>query len=189
MTVQLSESRETHPEVAGPDFRQFMRSWAGGVAIVTAAQADGTAAGCTVNAFMSVSLSPPLALVSLSQQSRTLIAIAGQGSFGINVLPQRQWQLAARFASMPGDRFASMPGDRFAGVPYRLQHGVPVLDAAMAAAVCTLEEIIPAADHVLLLGRPCWCHSDGSDDPAVFFDSAYRALERMPAARSLADGC
>lgn len=150
--------------VTGPAFRDFMRGWPGGVAVVTATGPDGPA-GCTVTAFMSVSLDPPLALVSLSQRSRTLAAIAGQGAFGVSLLPWRERHLATRFAVRPGDRFA--------GVGYRLQHGVPLLNAAMAAAVCELDQVITAADHVLLLGRPRWCHSDGSGEPAIFCSGSY----------------
>jgi flavin reductase (DIM6/NTAB) family NADH-FMN oxidoreductase RutF len=167
MTIQLPAVRGDGAGPTSQDFRDFMRRWPGGVAVVTA-RSGRHPAGCTVNALLSVSLNPPLTLVSLSQQSRTLAAITARHSFGINVLGSQQQRLA--------ERFATAPGDRFAGVPYRLEGGVPVLDGAIAVAVCRLERVIPAADHVLLLGSPQWCDYDGRASPLIFFGSAYQPL-------------
>jgi flavin reductase (DIM6/NTAB) family NADH-FMN oxidoreductase RutF len=163
-TTVAASAGELGAGVTGADFRRFMRGWPGGVAIVTATGPDGPA-GCTITAFMSVSLEPPLALVSLSQRSHTLAAITGQGAFGVSLLPWRERGLATRFALRPSDRFA--------GVAYRLQHGIPVLNAAMAATVCELDQVIPVADHVLLLGRPHWCQRDETGEPAIFCGGSY----------------
>jgi flavin reductase (DIM6/NTAB) family NADH-FMN oxidoreductase RutF len=122
---------------------------------------------------LSVSLDPPLILISLSARSRTLAAITAQGAFGINVLAAREQQLA--------ERFARSGGDRFAGVRYRFERGVPLLDSAIATAVCRLEQTVAAADHILLLGRPQWCVQDGGPDPLIFLGGAYQTLVPGPA--------
>jgi 3-hydroxy-9,10-secoandrosta-1,3,5(10)-triene-9,17-dione monooxygenase reductase component len=153
--------------VTGPTFRHFMCSWATGVAVVTSSLGQRPV-GCTVNAFTSVSLHPPLGLVSLSERSRTLAAISACDAFGLNLLAWRQCHLARQFATATDDRFA--------GVPFRLEHGVPVIEGAMAAAVFTLERVIVAADHVLVLGRPRWCDCDDRPDPMIFFNGRYQAL-------------
>lgn len=167
MTIQLPAVRDSEPAVTGPDFRQFMRSWPCGVAVVTA-RSGPDPAGCTVSALLSVSLSPSLLLISLSQQSATLTAIIAQGAFGINVLTWRQRQLAQWFATSGGDRFA--------GVRYRFERDVPVLDEVAAAAVCSLEQAIVAADHVLLLGSPQWCSAVTGEDPLIFAGGSYQPL-------------
>lgn len=154
-------------EVTSSGLRQFMRNWPGGAAIVTACR-DGRPAGCTVTAFFSVSLNPPLVLISLSRHSRTLTAIAAQGAFGVNVLSWRHRSLASRFAEPQTDRFA--------GVPYRLQRSVPILENAMASLVCELEQLFPAADHMLVLGRPQWYAFDGSPDPVILFDGTHQTI-------------
>ena len=64
------------PPVPDAEFRHFMRHWPTGVAIVTTAGEHGPV-GCTVNALMSLSVEPPLLLVSLCVQSRTLEAHIG----------------------------------------------------------------------------------------------------------------
>lgn len=147
-------------------FRRFMRGWATGVAVVTGL-VEGRPIGCTVNSLTSVSLNPPLLLVSLSESSRTLAAITARGRFGVNMLSWQQRHLAERFATSD---------DRFAEVPCRLVSDVPLLREAMATAVCVVDRLIVAADHVLVLGRPQQCHSDGGADPVVFFDGRYQAV-------------
>ncbi|WP_063643007.1 flavin reductase family protein [Actinoplanes sp. N902-109] len=154
----------------GAELRTFMRSWATGVAVVTGAVA-GRAAGCTVNAFTSVSLDPPLLLVSLATTSRTLAAVETTGVFGVNLLTRRQARLA--------DRFAAPLPDRFAGVAHRMVDGVPVLDGALAAATCTVARTIAVADHVLVLGTPVRVGLRTDADPAVLFGGGYRAVDRL----------
>lgn len=154
-------------ELTGPAFRGLMRSWATGIAVVTSSLGPEPV-GCTVNAFTSVSLSPPLLLISLSGRSRTLAAIRAQDAFGVNVLGYRQRRLT--------ERFATVAQDRFAGVPYRREFDIPVIEGAMASTVCAVERIIVAADHVLVLGRPRWCGHEDAGEPLVYFDGGHRTL-------------
>jgi len=151
-------------------FRTVMGHFATGVTIVTSSFGQQPI-GCTVNAFTSVSLHPPLVLVSLAEQSRTLAAITTRDVFGINMLAWRQRHLAQQFAAASDDRFTE--------VPYRLECGVPVLEGAMAAAVCEVERAIVVADHVLVLGRPQWFDCADSPDPVIFFGGWYQTFSRM----------
>ncbi|HEV3174088.1 MAG TPA: flavin reductase family protein [Actinocrinis sp.] len=152
---------------AAAEFRRFMRRWPSGVVVITSGSADEPS-GCTVNAFLSVSLSPPLLLVSLAEGSGTLAAIAGRGAFGVNILTWRQRGLAARFAAPAADRFA--------GLARRVELGVPLLRDAAAVAVCGLDRMVPAADHVLVLGAVRWCELGDASEPVVFFEREYHAL-------------
>jgi Flavin reductase like domain len=83
------------PSVADVDFRHFMRHWPTGVAIVTTADADGPV-GCTVNALMSLSVEPPLLIVSLCENSRTL-----EGDPADRPLRRQHPQLGPRRAQRP----------------------------------------------------------------------------------------
>ncbi|MFJ9454267.1 flavin reductase family protein [Kitasatospora sp. NPDC101447] len=160
--------RPETPAVTGPALRSVMRRWATGVALVTATP-QGRPTGCTASSFTSVSLSPPLVLVSLRRSSRTLAAITGQGAFGINLLGRHHQDLADRFATAPAEQ-------RFAGIGHRLVRDVPVIDEAMAALVCRVERTVAAADHLLVLGQPLWCDRNGAADPLVHFGSHYQCL-------------
>ena len=164
MTAPPTGIEVSQSGVDGPALRAFMRNWPGGAAIVTA-RCVRRPAGCTVTAFISVSLNPPLTLVSLAEQSRTLSAITAEGVFGVNVLPWRQRRLA--------EKFAGRSPDKFADVSYRWQCGVPVLVDAMAAMVCSLDRIVAVADHILIFGRPTWFDQDGGSDPIIVFGGTY----------------
>jgi flavin reductase (DIM6/NTAB) family NADH-FMN oxidoreductase RutF len=166
--TSLSEQDAAAGPVPAPEFRGFMRRWATGVAIVTSA-IGGRPTGCTVNAFTSVSLDPPLLLVSLSRDSNTLATIRAYGVFAVNLLAWRQRELATRFA-VAGD-------DRFRGVEHRWEYGVPVIADVTAATVCAVAREIPVADHVLLLGHPLWCQQISQEDPVLFVDGGYRGIQ------------
>jgi flavin reductase (DIM6/NTAB) family NADH-FMN oxidoreductase RutF len=157
----------SRPTATGPALREFMRRWPGGIAVVTGAAAEADPVGCTVNAFISVSLRPPTLLVSLAKGSRTLAAIARHGRFCVNVLAAGQRGLVARFSG---------PGDRFAGVAFHWEHEVPVLDGVAAAAVCAVTRIVPAADHAMVLGTPRWSRQNEASYPIVYFAGAYYTL-------------
>src|SRR5205807_1166534 len=76
--------------------------------IVTTTGAHGPA-GCTVNALMSLSVEPPLLLVSLCEDSRTLEAIRGTDLFGASILEAEQGELSERFCHCaPAERFAGL---------------------------------------------------------------------------------
>jgi len=153
--------------VTGPMLRDFMRSWTTGVAVVTSALA-GRPVGCTVNAFTSVSLRPPLVLVSLSDTSRTLAAITAGGRFAVNLLDRRQCRLAEHFATAVADRFADLE--------HRTWGGTPVLDGALGVVLCTVTQVLKVADHGLVLGAPIRCEVRADADPAVFFGGRYRSV-------------
>lgn len=148
-------------------FRDVVGAFPTGVTVVTA---PGPA-GLTTNAFSSVSLDPPLVLVCFDNGSRTLAAVRACGRFAVNVLRAGQEELAAVFASK---RVAE---EKFAAVTHTVEHGVPVLDDALAWLACDVVELVDAGDHTIGIGRVYALEaSDG--DPLLFFRGAYRAIDR-----------
>jgi flavin reductase (DIM6/NTAB) family NADH-FMN oxidoreductase RutF len=67
------------------EFRAALARFATGVTVITA-QNQGQTHGMTANAFVSVSLDPPLVLVSLDDRSYMHGILPGAGRFGISVL-------------------------------------------------------------------------------------------------------
>jgi flavin reductase (DIM6/NTAB) family NADH-FMN oxidoreductase RutF len=165
-TAQLSA-----PCLSVTEFKQLMACWSTGVAVVTS-MASGEPTGCTVNAITSVSLEPPLLLVSLAARSRTLAAIRDQRRLGMNILPAQQLALARQFAH-------GEPADRFADVEYRWAEGVPVLSEVVVAAVCVTERFVPVADHVLVVAEPVWWWATSHRRPLVCYGSSYWSLWSM----------
>jgi flavin reductase (DIM6/NTAB) family NADH-FMN oxidoreductase RutF len=81
-------------------FRGSLGRFATGVAIVTF---DGATKrhGITVNSFTSVSMEPPLVLVSIARAAKAHDELAGR-PFTVNILGAEQRQLAMHFAGRPG---------------------------------------------------------------------------------------
>jgi flavin reductase (DIM6/NTAB) family NADH-FMN oxidoreductase RutF len=154
-------------------FRAAMGRFATGVCVVTTAGP----AGLTTNAVTSVSLDPLLLLVCFDASSRTLPAVRETGRFAVNVLREEQEDLARTFASK------RVHAEKFEAVTHREAHGVPVLDDALAWAVCALRALVPAGDHVIGLGEVEAVHA-AEGDPLVFYGGAYRSLSPSEATTS-----
>lgn len=119
-----------------------MSQLAAAVAIVTTGSATDPH-GTTVSAFMSLSLDPPMVLVSLDQRSSLLALLAEGASIGINVLSTEQNVLARRFAAKGVDRFA--------GVEWQMTDGAPQLAGNHTWVAGSVARMIEAGDHVLVL--------------------------------------
>ena len=84
-------------EHAAREFRQVMGRFATGVTVVTTVEKE-TVHGMTANGFLSVSLRPPLVLVSLGR-CRMNEMLPRSGRYGVSVLSHEQRHFAAHFAA------------------------------------------------------------------------------------------
>lgn len=131
-------------------FRAVFSAHPAAVCVVTALDAEGRPSGLTTSAVTSLSQEPPLLLVCLGTQSRTLRAIRHSGGFAVNFLAGHTEHLAERFAGKSSQKFEGLdwrPSDRASGAP--------LLSAPHVGAVaeCTVHREIPAGDHCVLFGR------------------------------------
>jgi len=156
-------SRE-FPDEAGPGRSACLnlyRRLASGVSVVTALGEDGMT-GLTASSVTSVSLEPPLLLVSITHGSRTLAAIRARRAFAVHLLRSDQQELAGHFAGRPG---ANEPD-------HRIVLGAPVLPDALAWSVCLLEAEHEYGDHTLVIGAVAAAQV-GIGRPLVWHDRAY----------------
>jgi flavin reductase (DIM6/NTAB) family NADH-FMN oxidoreductase RutF len=155
--------------VDGALLRAVAGTFATGITVITC-PTDSGPTGCAANAVLSVSLEPPLMLISLGEGSRTRLAVASAGVFGIHILGSDAEGSALCAA------FAGRGDDKFAGVAFRDGClGVPVLDAALGWFECRVVSTQVAGDHTLILGRVVDAgHSAG--EPLVFFRGQHRYL-------------
>ncbi|WP_051047344.1 flavin reductase family protein [Nocardia asiatica] len=114
------------------------------VSVITA-MGDGLPYGTTVSAFASLSMTPPMVLVSLDRASRLLTVIRETEQFGVNVLSSGQAGLAGVFATKSGT-------DKFAGVEWFEETSVPRLPEATGFLSCTATQFVDGGDHVVVLG-------------------------------------
>ncbi len=126
-------------------FAKLMGVFPTGVTIVTSIGIDETPRGVTVNAFSSISQSPPICMVSISKNSLTVAAILSAAAFAINFLNIDQELLSQRFASKVTDKFD--------GVSWTVTRaGLPAITGVAAIVECSLRRCIDVGDHCLILG-------------------------------------
>lgn len=152
-------------------FRETLGAVCTPVAIVTSA-AGGHPHGTTVSAFCSLSLRPPLVLVSLDRSSDLLAMIRTTGAYGINVLEHHQQDLARGFARK-GD-------DKFEQVAWSLDHGLPRIQQAGLWLACTVHEMVEGGDHVIVIGL-VQAADHHAHQPLLYQQRSFRTLARRAA--------
>lgn len=129
-------------------FRSVMGAFPTGVIVVATVGPGGEPKGLTTQSFISVSIDPPLLLISLDRTSRTLRALLERKAFTVNFLAAGRGELATRFASKDDDKFSGV-----AWRPSIVATGSPILaDDSVAYAECLSERTIDAGDHILVIG-------------------------------------
>jgi flavin reductase (DIM6/NTAB) family NADH-FMN oxidoreductase RutF len=130
------------------DFTTALRQYAAGVCLLTVRD-DIDDVGTTVSSVMSVSASPPLVAVGLTDGGYPAEVLEQVGRCALTVLGAQHAIVASRFAAhgRPSARhlLESVPWERAPG------SGAIVLTDAPAALDCRLERLVPAGDHVLAL--------------------------------------
>jgi flavin reductase (DIM6/NTAB) family NADH-FMN oxidoreductase RutF len=97
----------------------------------------------TANAFTSVSLDPPLVLVSIDRRAHMDRLLPHTGRYGVSVLAADQERLALHFAGRPLAEHGEL---------FEWAGGVPFVRGAIAHVGCDLHDSHPAGDHTLYLG-------------------------------------
>ena len=158
--------------------RDIAGSFATGVTVVTSRANDGTPIGMTVNSFTSLSLDPPMVLVTIAKRASLYADFMRAESFAVNVLCAEQEGLSRTFAAKGIDRFAHLD--------YRQQAtGAPVLDGVLGYFDCKVTERYEGGDHIILVGEVV----DGDvneGQPLLFFKGQYASIQvqAAPASRS-----
>lgn len=163
--------------VSVEDLRAAMRCWATGVTIVTAFH-DGIRHGMTVSSFTSVSLTPPMVLISLERTTRTRQYVIASGFFGVTLLSSEQEELSNRFAGRISDL-----ENRFEGLEATvLESGAPMLENALAWMDCRVTAVYEVSSHSVIIGEVIGVKAFASQsvnlDPLIYYDRGYRALHR-----------
>lgn len=138
-----------------------------GVTVVTYRSPDGVR-GATMNSFTSVSLDPPLVLVSVARSSRTCAAIETE-PFAVNILGVSQMDVALHFAGRPHKELQiNWDGD---DDPVT----VPTLADAVAVFSCKPWQAYDGGDHVLIIGEVV-SSVIREGEPLAFSDGRFTSL-------------
>lgn len=137
------------------DFKQAMGSVAAAVAVVTTL-VDDEPHGTTVSAFASLSMTPPMMLVSLDNGSNLLAGLHPGKILGVNVLSAHLDDVAMRFAGK------LRGAQKFDGIDWEVRDGAPALLDRHAWVSLRISRLVEAGDHTIVLGDVVAAQSSAS---------------------------
>jgi flavin reductase (DIM6/NTAB) family NADH-FMN oxidoreductase RutF len=160
-------SKMSHLESIVPGlFRQTLGQWASGVTIITTSR-EGAPHGMTASSFSSLSLEPPLVLVSVDQRARLHQLLPETGRYGVSILARGQEALSTHFAGRPSKDLT---------IPWVEAEGLPFLDGALAHLACDVFEAVPGGDHIIYIGRITHARVWPDREPLLFHSGKYATL-------------
>lgn len=148
----------------GDDLRNAFANWGSGVAIVAVPYEAGIEA-ITVTTLISVSLNPPLILVSLSRHAPILALLQQHGRFTVSALAEDQ----ARVAALVADRVPQLK-------KLFTDDADPAIADALFSLVCANWELHSAGDHVLCIGEVREVKMGREAGPLIYYRRKYRPL-------------
>jgi len=154
-------------------FRPVLGQFATGVTVVTVSTPD-LDYGMTVNAFSSVSLSPPLVQFCADLETRTHDLVAEAEHYAVNVLSADQEWLSNRFAGQQEEL-----DDPFEDVEtFRSETGAPIIADTLAYLDCELDSAYAGGDHTIYVGRVVdLAVQDPEAAPLTFVRGEYGTIE------------
>lgn len=165
MTVSMGGGSVTSEQFIGA-----MRKVASSVTVVTTDGGYGRH-GATVSAFNSLSADPPSVLICLRAESRIARAVTHNGRFCVNVLPEQDAEVAARFAGHRdfGD------GSRFDGLILKEGRWACPALADATAFCCEVINVIRHGTHLIFIGHVMEV-SKGDNPPLTYLDGRYHRV-------------
>lgn len=147
-------------------FREVVGHYPTGVAVVTGTSESHEPVGMVVGTFTSVSLDPPLVSFMPTTTSGTFALLRDSPAFCVNVLAHDQLELCRTMAVPRPGKF-----DDIAWSPS--EYGAPALHGAVAHIHCTLDHIVTAGDHYIVLCRVKDMAVNRPVTPLLFFQGGY----------------
>jgi len=177
----LSQSVENAPEravvpavgsegVSNDEYKAAMRRHPAGVTIVTLDSGKGPV-GFTATSFASLSMEPPLLSFNIALNSSSIDALRAADSVVVHLLGEHQQHLSQRFSRSADQRFSDE------SLWSRLETGEPVLHGTPIWMRTTVHQLIPAGDHLLVIGHITRLHNENDDEaaaaPLLYHDGRY----------------
>jgi flavin reductase (DIM6/NTAB) family NADH-FMN oxidoreductase RutF len=151
--------------------RAAMRAWTSGVTVVTAAY-RGEQHGMTVNSFTSVSLEPPLIIISLQDTARTRDLVYHAQAFGVTILSAAQEEISERFAGRSADS-----EQRMAGLETEtLVTGAPFLKGGLAYFDCRVRQSVDVGPNTMFIAEVVAARGNGEGSPLLYHNRKYQRL-------------
>lgn len=157
------------------EFRSALRHLAGGVSVITTGRGDDRT-GLTVTSLSSLSAEPPTVMFGVNLSSSSFPVLKRHRSFGVNFLTAAQKEVADRFAGRAGEKGPA----RYAEARWSEgRTGAPLLEGALAALDCELEELIERHSHAIVIGRVREIRLGANDAALLYWRGDYERLGWM----------
>lgn len=157
-------------------FRKALSVRADTVFLVTYRTPEGDVEGMTATAVMSLSLTPPSLLVSISHQARACDAIRRRGAFGVSVLREEHVALARSAGRAGGNKTvgAALVTDPD---PSR----TPVLAGALATFQCAVRATHEHFTHTLFVAEVLDARAESDGAPLLHHHGGYATVAALGA--------
>ena len=137
--------------------------------IAIAAEIDGTRVGLAASTFVPVSLEPPLVSFCVQNTSTTWPKLKDLPYLGISVLGESHDEAARTLADKTGDRFTGLQ-------TVSTQCGAVFVEGTSVWLESSIEQLIPAGDHTIVILRVSDITVHPDVPPIVFHRSTFRRL-------------
>ncbi|CQD08945.1 flavin reductase family protein [Mycobacterium europaeum] len=137
--------------------------------VAIAAEVGGTRHGLAASTFVPVSLEPPLVSFCVQNTSTTWPRLKDLPMLGISVLGEAHDEAARTLAAKTGDRFAGLE-------TVSSESGAVFIKGTGLWLESSVEQLIPAGDHTIVVLRVNEVTIDAEVAPIVFHRSGFRRL-------------
>jgi flavin reductase (DIM6/NTAB) family NADH-FMN oxidoreductase RutF len=152
------------------DFKKAVSRFPTGVTVI--ATSDGKSrAGMTANAIFSLSLNPPSIVISLQSDAETtrLIGLTRKGA--VSFLSSGQKHVSEMFSRRNSQE------EKFRTIPWTEgRNGQPIMDGCISAIEIDVLNIIPAADHQLVVANVTRVVNSSGLVPLIYYSSGYATV-------------
>ncbi|MEV5879478.1 flavin reductase family protein [Streptomyces sp. NPDC052101] len=155
----------TEPRTDEAVFRDVLGHFASGITVVAALDGEEPV-GFACQSFASLSLDPPLVMLSVGRSSTSWPRIERVGRFCVNILAADQQEICAALGARGGRKFASVPW-------HTSPHGTVVIDGALATVDCRLANVHEAGDHHIVTGEVTGLAARENAGPLLYYRSRY----------------
>ncbi|MBL4601736.1 MAG: flavin reductase family protein [Emcibacteraceae bacterium] len=149
--------------------RNLFGNFASGVTVISS-RYEEKIHGMTANSFVSVSIDPPLALISVARSAKMHSVLQQSGNFGISILGHDQQHVATHFAGKPDLNYEADFIQKKAEVP--------ILNGAIAWMACTVKECFDVGDHTLFIGKLIDCEYLHGGTPLVYCNGKFAVISQ-----------
>ncbi|MBM4261037.1 MAG: flavin reductase family protein [Deltaproteobacteria bacterium] len=154
--------------IEAQELRRVMGHFATGVTVITTKDQGGAPQGLTANAFMSLSLNPPLVIISVDKGATCYNCFEKGNGYTVNFLSEDQEDISKRFATKGIDKFAGLNW-------HEGQNGAAIIDGVLGHVECRITQSYDGGDHTIVVGEILNVAATG-ERPLLFFRGKYQKL-------------